>query len=126
MSRLSLPRIRGSILAGHQRLRDHLVAAMRREPITWVDPLSYAGDDISDRPYPPRWQPWVLLALVFIIVVGIATIPVAAGLRIPDPAPPAPTTPPPPTTEAPPPQDSTCPYGEWWNPYLKKCQAVPG
>src|SRR5215217_6206461 len=103
MSRASLPRIRGSTLHGPQRIRDHLVAAMRREPITWVGELSETDPGPEEPPGPPPWQPWAFLAIVFMITVGIAAIPVGAGIRPPDSPPsPVPTTKPPaPTTKTP-------------------------
>jgi hypothetical protein len=77
MSIPSLPRIQGSILQGRQRLRDHLVAAMRREPITWVGDETETDED-GPQADTPRWPQWGLLALVFIATLFLAAIPVAA------------------------------------------------
>ena len=127
MTRASLPRIRGSIIPGPQRVRDRLVAAMRREPITWVDPLSDTGDDTWDQPYPRRWQPWVFLALVFIIVLGIVAVPVGAGVRGPDPPPPPTTQPPTPDPTTPTPDPTpTCASDEYLDPDTGECRPEIG
>ncbi len=97
-SRASLPRVRGSILHGPQSFRDHLVAAMRREPITWVGDLSEIDEDGQQRGHtagntpPTPWPKWGLLALVFIATLFLAAIPVAA--EIPPAVQPTPTNPP--------------------------------
>lgn len=88
MSRLSLFRIRGSILHGPQRLRDHLVAAMRREPIAYVDDLPENDPDNPDNP-PGPWdarqsQQWAYLTIALIVTVLTAVIPVALGATPPD------------------------------------------
>ena len=107
MSFPSLPRIQGSILHGRQRLRDHLVAAMRREPITWVGDETEADED-GPQGDTPRWPKWGLLALVFIATLFIAAVPVAAEsptgpITIAPPPPPPPPQPPPPPPQPPPP-----------------------
>jgi len=127
MTRFNLPRTRGPIRNGPRRLRDHLVAAMRREPIAYVGDVPEDDPDDLDNPRQP--QQWAFLALIFILTAFTVMITVALGTPPPDsevfmPGTPTATIL---TPEPPPPTPIACEAQPCinWSPHRLHCSSDP-